>query len=158
MTKNLTQRFTNPPLKETRAQGWCGKGACTCFSSTCAGHSCTTAPCQCQAARELGEAAVWPSLLYPTEGVSLSKGRRAVAAVGIGCWLEWLLAVWECDGVLWGPCSEGWSYLLDVVTGKRFAAKKLRGVNKTGERVVMNLLWEYLPSQMVCCVTKNSSM
>lgn len=47
---------------------------------------------------------------------------------------------------------------MDVVTGRRFEAKILRGVNKTGERVVMNLLWEHLPPQMVCCVSKNSSV
>lgn len=27
---------------------------------------------------------LWPCLLYPTEGVSASKGTEAVAAVGIG--------------------------------------------------------------------------
>lgn len=36
---------------------------------------------------------LWPSLLYPTEGVSVSKGMGAVAAVGIGWQLKLLLAV-----------------------------------------------------------------
>lgn len=47
---------------------------------------------------------------------------------------------------------------MDVVTGKGFVAEKLRGVNKIGERVVVNLLWEHLPPQVVCYVSKNSSM
>lgn len=121
------QRFANPPLKGTRAQRWCGYSACTCSSSTCAGQCCTTARCQCQAARELGGVAVVAISALPTEVVPVSKGSGAVAAVGIGWWLEWLLAVWECDGVLWGPCSEGWSYLVDVVMDKGFADENLRG-------------------------------
>lgn len=45
-----------------------------------------------------------------------------------------------------------------VVTGKGFSVEQLRGENKIGERVMMNLLWEHLPPQAVCCASKNSYM
>lgn len=149
--KRLTQKFANPPLKGTRAQGWCGNGA----------HMQVTAAPQHSATARLLESwdmlLLWPSLLYPTEGVSVRdrdrgcccSGDSLVTAVVIGS-----VGVWW----LWGPCSEGWSCLEDVVTGKRFAAEKLRGVNKIGERVVADLLWEHLPPQVVCYVSKNSCM